>query len=168
MPSTTEFNADLASRFARWLRVQEYTANTNRLYLASVVSLCQFLNDIPATEVTHLDIRDFLASIAQKGLKRATIWRAMSALRCFFDFLNMGGLINWSPPRFVRLRRLDKPYPNQVFTIVIWGSNRSKFGTPENDYKGKRICVIGKISAYAGLPEIVADEPKQIKIDSEK
>jgi len=28
---------------------------------------------------------------------------AMSALRCFFDFLNMGGLISWSPPRFVRL-----------------------------------------------------------------
>src|SRR5713226_1022317 len=97
MSSTSEFNADLASRFARWLRVQEYTANTNRLYLASVVSLCHFLNDIPATEVTHLDIRDFLASIARKGLKRATIWRAMSALRCFFDFLNMGELINWSP-----------------------------------------------------------------------
>ena len=63
---------------------------------------------------------------------------------------------------------LDKPYPNQVFTIVIWGNNRSKFGTPENDYKGKRICVSGKITAYAGLPEIVVDEPKQIKIDAEK
>jgi DNA/RNA endonuclease YhcR with UshA esterase domain len=63
---------------------------------------------------------------------------------------------------------LDKPYPGQVFTVVIWGNNRSKFGTPENDYKGKRICVTGKITAYAGLPEIVADEPKQIRIDAEK
>ena len=63
---------------------------------------------------------------------------------------------------------LDKAYPNQVFTIVIWGNNRSKFGSPENDYKGKRVCVSGKITAYAGLPEIVADEPKQIKTDSEK
>src|SRR5258708_16719359 len=63
---------------------------------------------------------------------------------------------------------LDKPYPNQVFTIVIWGNNRNKFGTPENDYKGKRDCVSGKITAYAGLPEIAVDEPKQIKIDSEK
>jgi len=97
MPSTREFNADLASRFARWLGVLEYTATTNRQSSASVVSLCQFLNDTPATEVTHLDIRDFLASIAQKGLKQATIWMAMSALRCFFDFLNMGELINWSP-----------------------------------------------------------------------
>ncbi len=111
MPSTREFNADLTFRFARWLKALGYTATTNRQYLGCVVSLCQFLNDIPATDVTHLDIRDFLASIAQKGLKQATIWRTMSALRCFFDFLNMGGLINWSPPRFVRLRRLRRIVP---------------------------------------------------------
>jgi DNA/RNA endonuclease YhcR with UshA esterase domain len=60
---------------------------------------------------------------------------------------------------------LDKPYPNQVFTVVIWGDNRSKFGKPEDDYKGKRICVSGKITAYAGLPEIVADDPKQITVE---
>lgn len=59
---------------------------------------------------------------------------------------------------------LDKPYPNQIFTVVIWGSNRSKFGKPEEDYKGKRICVSGKITAYDGLPEIVARDPKQIKL----
>ena len=63
---------------------------------------------------------------------------------------------------------LDKPYPNQVFTIVIWGDNRSKFGKPENDYNGKRVCVTGKITAYAGLPEIVAEEPKQLSIDTRK
>src|SRR6266403_1451063 len=111
MPSSREFNADLASRFERWLKVQGYSANTNRYYLVSVESLCKFLNDIPATEVTHLDIRDFLASVARKGLKHATVWRAMSGLRCFFDFLNMGGLINWSPPRFVRLRRVRRTVP---------------------------------------------------------
>lgn len=40
----------------------------------------------------------------------------------------------------------DKPYPNQIFTVLIWGNNRSKFGTPEADYKGKEICVTGKIT----------------------
>ncbi|HEV2172121.1 MAG TPA: hypothetical protein VGR71_01065, partial [Nitrospira sp.] len=51
---------------------------------------------------------------------------------------------------------LDEPYPNQVFTILIWGSDRSKFGDPETSYRGKRICVTGKISDYKGGPEIVA------------
>jgi DNA/RNA endonuclease YhcR with UshA esterase domain len=57
---------------------------------------------------------------------------------------------------------LDKPYPNRVFTVLIWGESRSKFGTPESEYKGKRICVTGKILEYKGAPEIVADDPGQI------
>jgi DNA/RNA endonuclease YhcR with UshA esterase domain len=60
---------------------------------------------------------------------------------------------------------LDKPYPNQVFTILIWGENRSKFGTPESEYKGKRICVTGKITQYRGAAEIVASDPQQIRAD---
>jgi site-specific recombinase XerD len=114
MLCASEFNDDLTTRFVRWLRVQEYSAVTNRHYLTSVVSLCSFLDDIPATDVTHLDIRDFLASVAQRGVKPATISRAMSALRCFFDFLNMGGLIAWSPPRFVRMPRLKRRVPRAL------------------------------------------------------
>jgi site-specific recombinase XerD len=111
MPSANEFNYDLTKRFVRWLKVQEYTSDTNRNYLGSINALCRFLNEVPATDVTHLDIRDFLALVAQRGVKRATIWKAMSALRCFFDFLNMGGLIAWSPPRFVRLPPLRRKVP---------------------------------------------------------
>ena len=57
----------------------------------------------------------------------------------------------------------DQPYPNQVFTLVIWGNDRSKFGEPETTYRGKRICVTGKISAFKGVPEVVATETSQIK-----
>ena len=57
----------------------------------------------------------------------------------------------------------DQPYPNQVFTLLIWGSDRSKFGDPEMSYRGKRICVTGKISDYKGVPEIVANAPSQVK-----
>ena len=59
----------------------------------------------------------------------------------------------------------DQPYPNQIFTVVIGGNNRSKFKTPEEDYKDKKICVTGKIRAYDGLPEINADEPKEFRIE---
>ena len=54
---------------------------------------------------------------------------------------------------------LDKPYPSQIFTVLIWGSNRRKFGTPEIDYKGKHICVTGRIAEYRAVPEIIADTP---------
>jgi endonuclease G len=58
----------------------------------------------------------------------------------------------------------DQPYPSQVFTLVIWGSDRPKFGEPETAYRGKRICVTGKISAFKGVPEVLASEPSQIRI----
>lgn len=58
----------------------------------------------------------------------------------------------------------DQPYPNQVFTVLIWGNDRSKFGDPETSYRGKRICVTGKISDFKGVPEIVANDPSQVKI----
>ena len=62
---------------------------------------------------------------------------------------------------------LDKAYPDQIFTIVVWGENRSKFGALERKYLNKRICVSGSIREYRGLPETTASDPKQITEQSE-
>jgi DNA/RNA endonuclease YhcR with UshA esterase domain len=59
---------------------------------------------------------------------------------------------------------LDKPYPEQLFTVIIWGQNRAKFGAPETDLRGKRICVSGLIESYRGVPEIEARQPSQITV----
>ena len=34
---------------------------------------------------------------------------------------------------------LDKPYPSQFFSIVIWGEDRAKFGVPEETYRANRL-----------------------------
>jgi hypothetical protein len=57
----------------------------------------------------------------------------------------------------------DKHYPEQVFNVVIWESDRAKFGDPETAYSGKSVCVTGKIISSEGVPEVVASEPSQIK-----
>jgi DNA/RNA endonuclease YhcR with UshA esterase domain len=65
-----------------------------------------------------------------------------------------------SQPTFLNL---DEPYPRQIFTIVVWGSDRPKFGEPEVKYQGKSVCVTGEIKEYRGVPEVVASNPAQIK-----
>ena len=60
---------------------------------------------------------------------------------------------------------LDEPYPNQIFTVLIWGSDRPAFGSPENIYARKRICVTGKIKEYRGKPEIIIKDPNQITLE---
>ncbi len=64
-------------------------------------------------------------------------------------------------PTFINL---DKPYPNQIFTILIWGSDRAKFGNPERDYSMKEMCVTGTIQEFRGTAEIVARSPSQIAV----
>lgn len=57
---------------------------------------------------------------------------------------------------------LDKPYPNQVFTILIWGEDLPKFSIKPATWNSKRVCASGTISSYRGVPEIVAKSPDQI------
>ena len=60
---------------------------------------------------------------------------------------------------------LNKPYPKQIFTVLIWGSDRGKFEEPpEVLYSGKEICVTGMIRSYRGGPEIIVKDPSQINV----
>lgn len=63
-------------------------------------------------------------------------------------------------PTFINL---DGKYPNQKFTIIIWGVDRYKFKNPEEKYTGKRICVKGRIDLYHGTPQIAISKRGQIK-----
>ena len=79
--------------------------------------------------------------------------------------------LNWVAAQ-PTLLNLDKPYPQQVFTVMIPGWDREKFvspesGAPEVKYKDKTVCVTGKISSYRGVPQIVAEEPEQIEVQVE-
>jgi hypothetical protein len=71
-----------------------------------------------------------------------------------------------STPRKPTFLDLDKPYPGQLFTALIWGENRVKFGTPKETYRNKNICVTGRIQSYRGESEIIASDPAQLSADS--
>ncbi|HRH56203.1 MAG TPA: DNA/RNA non-specific endonuclease [Chitinophagales bacterium] len=60
---------------------------------------------------------------------------------------------------------LDKKYPEQVFTLMIFGQDRQNFSyKPEEFLQGKTICVKGKIGEYKGSPQIIANKEKQVEI----
>jgi hypothetical protein len=68
-------------------------------------------------------------------------------------------------PTFVNL---DKPYPNQVFTILIWGEDLPKFDPKPSSWDGKKVCVTGPITSYQGRPEIIAKAQTQIAVEEAK
>jgi DNA/RNA endonuclease YhcR with UshA esterase domain len=59
---------------------------------------------------------------------------------------------------------LDAPYPQHIFTVIIFGNSRAAFGEPEKIYADKNICVTGRIKSHKGKPEIIARHPSQITL----
>jgi hypothetical protein len=58
---------------------------------------------------------------------------------------------------------MDKPYPNETFTVLILGQDRAKFGTPEKSLLEKRVCATGAIQLYLGRPQVILHDPSQLK-----
>ncbi|MBD3348385.1 MAG: hypothetical protein GF400_04205 [Candidatus Eisenbacteria bacterium] len=65
-------------------------------------------------------------------------------------------------PTFINL---DRPYPDQTFTVVIWARSRPRFEVPpERLYDGKSICVTGLVETYRGKPQIEVTSPDQVVV----
>lgn len=60
-------------------------------------------------------------------------------------------------PTFINL---DAAYPNQVFTILIWGQDRRNVGTLPTE--GSHVCASGTIQEYRGVPELVVRSSGQL------
>lgn len=65
------------------------------------------------------------------------------------------------------LLNIDKAFPNQIFSIVIYGEQRKAFGyKPEETLLNKNILVTGKVELFKGIPQINVTNPDQIVIAS--
>lgn len=57
---------------------------------------------------------------------------------------------------------LDKPFPNHIFTAVIFDDYRDKFSYAPESLKDSYICVTGLIESHKGKPQIKVRDPSQI------
>jgi len=63
---------------------------------------------------------------------------------------------------------LDKKFPNQIFSITIFGTSIKNFHyEPEIYLKDKKVCVTGFISEYNGVPSMVLENERQVKLWNE-
>lgn len=60
---------------------------------------------------------------------------------------------------------LDKKFPDQVFTLVIFGKDRVNFSyEPEKYLYNKTICIKGKVGEWGGTPQMVISEESAIEV----
>jgi hypothetical protein len=52
---------------------------------------------------------------------------------------------------------LDEPYPDPVFTVVIWPEDRPAFArAPEKALIDEPVCIQGRVEMYQGVPQITS------------
>lgn len=111
MLSGSAFNLELLERYKRWLSAMKYDPKTQLQYVGNAKRFCVALKDRELTEVTHFDIQDFLILKSSAGAALRTVHCVFHSLRSFFDFLNLGGLVKYAPPRLVHLRQPPERIP---------------------------------------------------------
>ncbi|HXQ25789.1 MAG TPA: tyrosine-type recombinase/integrase [Candidatus Acidoferrales bacterium] len=105
MRSYARFNRGLARQYDQWMVAMHYAKATQHTYRKTIRRFIEFLGKRSLATVSHVDIRQFIACTSADGASLGVVYRDLGVLRLFYDFLNLGGLVSYVAPRFVRLRR---------------------------------------------------------------
>jgi site-specific recombinase XerD len=77
---------------------------TQAVYFKALREFVEFIGKRSLSRADHTDIRLFLAQASENRATLGTAYRYLGILRQFYDFLNLGGVVDYVAPRFVRLR----------------------------------------------------------------
>ena len=119
LDSFKAINSEMAKRFGRWLMAQKYAISTQDRYCRVAGKLCHHIGRRPLSSVTPMDIGDYLTLTLPHRWGDGYIADQLGALRCFFDFLYLGGVVDSVAPRFLRARARSKRLPRVLTQFQI-------------------------------------------------
>lgn len=105
MRSYARFNRRLAKQYDQWMVAMHCAKTTQILYRRTITRYIEFVGDKSIASANHFDIRHYIAQASENGATLNSVYRDLGVLRLFYDFLNLGGLVYYVAPRFVKLRR---------------------------------------------------------------
>ena len=111
-------------RFSDYLKYQRNaSAHTLRNYLSDLEQFYDYLcprnadgarNDLDISQIDHITIREYMATLYQAKRKKASIARKLATLRTFFKFLCREQVLELNPARLVSSPRLEKRLPKVI------------------------------------------------------
>lgn len=111
-------------QFIYYLRVEkDLSSHTIKAYSKDLSEFFSFIDKNKPREIDNLDIRSYLASLHQNGLKKSSIARKLASIRSFFKFLHREGYVKKNPAKLVSSVRMPRPLPrfltvDEAFTLI--------------------------------------------------
>ena len=99
-------------KFINYLQIEKnYSDHTVTNYKIDLKEFSGSIKDKPIEQVTHVDVRLFLARLKEKNFSKRSVARKMACLRSFFKFLHREGYIKTNPAASLSTPKIDKKLP---------------------------------------------------------
>lgn len=102
----------LLDEFKLYLEIERnLSLHTVKAYSSDVLEFIEWLGDNKPEDMTHKNIREFLAIVQTHNLSKTTISRKIAALRTFYRFLYRERIVTSNPVDSIKSPRKSKPLP---------------------------------------------------------
>jgi integrase/recombinase XerC len=142
-------------QFLRYLDVEKNASSlTIKSYREDLFDLADFLIDaangreIPAREITPLDLRGYVSALHEAGYAKSSISRKLASLRSFYKFAQRQQLADSNPAKALRNPRGGRKLPHFLTNDEV---DRLLNTPPSNDAMGLRDRAILETMYSAGL-----------------
>ncbi len=104
-------NAELLDDFLKSLEAANRSRHTIIAYRHSVEDFLDFTLGLSVAETRHREITEWIHFLKTRGSKGSTISQRLYALRSFFDYATVAGVVKESPARLVQNHHVTRKLP---------------------------------------------------------
>lgn len=143
----------LVDSFLNYLKATKTESeNTIKAYAGDLLQFLEYLKQKKISEpmlknISHLDIRGFLAYLQKQDMSKRTIARKLSALRTFFKYLMIEGIVEENIAKSV-----SSPKPSKKLPLFLYpGEIEKLLSAPKKDVLGFRDKAILELLYATGM-----------------
>ena len=119
-PPVVAATSDWARRFAEHLKSECHLAdNTVQAYGRDLRRLLAWSGSTPVHRLGLSDLGDFIASLQSEGLAPTSISRAIVAVRMFFKYLQLEGLVQDNPAELLATQKMWERIPKAITPAAV-------------------------------------------------
>ncbi len=129
--------ARAVSDFLRHLREKNSSPHTIKAYAGDLESFAAYCGSRDWKRIDHIAIRGFLSQLYERGLSKASVARALAAVRSLYRWLAQEGVVEQNPAKLVATPKLPKKLPRvptiEEMNSVLDGQMPETAAFPERD-----------------------------------
>jgi site-specific recombinase XerD len=114
-----EQNARLLDDFVLSLEAHNRSSHTITAYRFGIANFLDFTLGLSVSEITHREISEWLHFLKVRGVSPQTLSQRLYALRSFFKFTELLGVVTDSPARLIQNRRVTRRLPRGLSVIDL-------------------------------------------------